>query len=116
VQRIADRESDRGAAASVGLETTLGAFLAGAVLGLVDRDSSSHPHCRIKLEAIGFGFVIPIFFISSGVRFDLHALVASPAALGRVPLFFVALLIVRGLPAILYVPKLGHRTDSTSAT
>jgi Kef-type K+ transport system membrane component KefB len=40
-----------------GLESILGAFLAGAVIGLVDRDSSSHPQFRTKLEAIGYGFV-----------------------------------------------------------
>jgi Kef-type K+ transport system membrane component KefB len=48
-------------AGHLGLETILGAFLAGAIVGLVDRDSTSHPHFRIKLEAIGFGFLIPVF-------------------------------------------------------
>lgn len=41
-------------AGHLGLETILGAFLAGAIVGLVDRDSSTHPHFRIKLEAIGY--------------------------------------------------------------
>ena len=47
-----------------GLESILGAFMAGAVVGLVDRDSASHPHFRIKLEAIGYGFLIPVFFVT----------------------------------------------------
>ena len=81
-------------AGHLGLETILGAFLAGAVVGLVDRDSSTHPHFRIKLEAIGYGFLIPVFFISSGVRLDLSGLLASPSALIRVPLFLLALLVV----------------------
>ena len=76
-----------------GLESILGAFLAGAVVGLVDRDSASHPHLRTKLEAIGFGFVVPVFFISSGVRLDLTGLMHSPGALVRVPVFFVILLV-----------------------
>jgi Kef-type K+ transport system membrane component KefB len=40
----------------LGLETILGAFLAGVMVGLVDRDAASHPHFRTKLEAIGYGF------------------------------------------------------------
>jgi Kef-type K+ transport system membrane component KefB len=46
-------------AESFGLETILGAFLAGALVGLLDRDTSSHPQFRTKLEAIGYGFLIP---------------------------------------------------------
>ena len=65
-------------AARLGLETILGAFLAGAVVGLVDKDTSSHPHFRIKLEALGYGFLIPVFFVSSGLRLDLAGLLEHP--------------------------------------
>jgi Kef-type K+ transport system membrane component KefB len=91
-----------------GLETILGAFLAGAVVSLLDRDSASHPHFRIKLEAIGYGFLVPVFFVASGVQLDLHGLFAEPSALLRVPVFLLALLLVRGLPALLYLPDLGR--------
>lgn len=94
-------------AASAGLETILGAFVAGAVLGAVDRDTMSHPRFRLKLEAVGYGFVIPVFFVTSGVRFDLDALTESPSALARVPLFLLALLLARGVPALLYRRVLG---------
>jgi Kef-type K+ transport system membrane component KefB len=94
-------------AAEVGLETILGAFLAGAVVGLADRDAATHPHFRLKLEALGYGFLVPVFFVASGLRFDLDALTGSPAALARVPLFLAALLIVRGVPALLYRPTVG---------
>ena len=58
-----------------GLETILGCFVAGAVIGTVDRDGArNHPLFRVKLDAIGFGFLVPIFFVSAGIRFDLHAL------------------------------------------
>src|SRR5690242_4004746 len=97
-----------------GLESILGAFLAGAIVGLVDRDSSTHPHFRIKLEAIGYGFLIPVFFISSGVRLDLSGLLDSPSALLRVPLFLLALLIVRGIPALLSIRRLGTRQTAAS--
>ncbi len=85
-----------------GLESILGAFMAGAVVGLVDRDSASHPNFRTKLEAIGYGFLIPVFFVSSGMRLDLSGLMENPAALARVPVFVMALLVVRGLPAVLF--------------
>jgi Kef-type K+ transport system membrane component KefB len=94
-------------AAHVGLETILGAFIAGAVLGAIDRDSMSHPHFRVKLEAIGFGFVIPVFFVTSGVQFDLRALTDNPSALARVPVFLAALVAARGIPALLYRRPLG---------
>lgn len=91
----------------LGLEVILGAFLAGAILKIVDRDRAmTHPRFRLQLEAAGSGFFIP-FFISSGIRFDLGALFAGPATLLRVPLFLVALLLVRGLPALLYRPLIG---------
>jgi Kef-type K+ transport system membrane component KefB len=84
-----------------GLESILGAFLAGAIVGLVDRDSASHPRFRAKLEAIGYGFLVPVFFVSSGIRLDLAGLLHSPSALVRVPVFLLALLVVRGVPALL---------------
>ncbi len=93
-----------------GLESILGAFLAGAIVGLVDRDSSSHPRFRIKLEAIGYGFLVPVFFVSSGIRLDLAGLLHSPSALVRVPVFLLALLVVRGLPALLGLRANGPRS------
>jgi Kef-type K+ transport system membrane component KefB len=94
-------------AANAGLETILGAFVAGALLGAVDREGMSHPHFRLKLDAVGYGFVIPVFFVASGVRFDLDALTENPSALARVPLFLLALLLARGVPAVLYRRTLG---------
>jgi Kef-type K+ transport system membrane component KefB len=90
-------------AEGLGLEVILGTFIAGAIISLLDRDEvMTHPDFRRKLEAIGFGFFIPVFFVTSGVRFDLDALVADASALIMVPIFLAALLVVRGLPALLY--------------
>src|SRR5438270_2368881 len=90
-------------AQTLGLETILAAFLAGATLRLIDQDQlRSHPNFPVKLEAIGYGFLIPVFFVSSGLQFDLRALVNSSSSLLRLPLFLIALLAVRGLPALLY--------------
>ncbi|MEV0703820.1 cation:proton antiporter [Saccharopolyspora sp. NPDC050389] len=94
-----------------GLESILGAFLAGAVVGVIDRDSTTHPHFRTKLDAIGYGFLIPVFFVASGVQLDLSGLLEAPSALLRVPLFLLALLLVRGIPALLYKRSLGTRSS-----
>ena len=94
----------------LGLEVILGAFAAGAVLTLVDRDRfMTHPLFRTKLEAIGFGFFIPVFFVASGVRFDLDALLSSTDAIVKVPVFLLALLAIRGLPALSYRGDIGTR-------
>src|SRR5918995_295423 len=85
-------------AESLGLETILGAFAAGAILTLLDGDRvMTHPQFRRKLEAIGFGFFIPVFFVTTGVRYDLNALLASASTVLMVPIFLAALLVVRGL-------------------
>jgi len=97
-------------AQKLGLETILAAFLAGAALRLIDKDQfQTHPQFRVKLDAIGFGFLIPVFFISSGLQFDLGALVNSSSSLLRLPLFLIALLAVRGLPAVFYRGLVGSR-------
>jgi Kef-type K+ transport system membrane component KefB len=97
-------------AEALGLEAILGAFLAGAILSLVDRDQAmTHPGFRRKLEAVGFGFFIPVFFVTSGVRFDLAALTESASNLAMVPVFLAALVAARGVPAVLYRRTLGAR-------
>src|SRR5690606_24083753 len=54
-----------------------------------------------KLSAIGFGFLVPIFFIVSGMKFDVDAFVDEPATLLRVPVFLALFLVARGIPAVL---------------
>jgi Kef-type K+ transport system membrane component KefB len=80
-----------------GLDVVLGAFAAGIVVGLVTKDESAEP-VRSKLEAIGFGFVIPIFFVYSGITFDLPALFESATSALRLPVFLALFLVVRGAP------------------
>ena len=99
----------------LGLEAILGAFIAGAILSLLDRDREmTHPDFRRKLEAIGFGLFIPVFFVTSGVRYDLNALTASASNVVMVPIFLAALVIVRGVPAVLYRRLLGARRTVTA--
>jgi Kef-type K+ transport system membrane component KefB len=97
-------------AEALGLEVILGSFAAGALLSLLDQDRRmTHANFRVKLEAIGFGLFIPVFFVASGVRFDLSALLDKPSNLAMVPIFLAALLAVRGTPAITYRGFVGRR-------
>ena len=79
------------------LDVLLGAFAAGVVVRLFIQGEDSQP-ITSKLEAIGFGFLIPIFFIDSGIMFDLHALIHMPKVLLLVPMFAVIFLFTRSLP------------------
>jgi Kef-type K+ transport system membrane component KefB len=94
----------------LGLEVILGAFLAGVILRVVDQDRRmTHPQFRQKLEAIGFGVFIPIFFVVTGIQFDLSALFSTASTIVLLPIFLGALLIVHGVPAMLYRPRVGNR-------
>ena len=97
-----------------GLATILGAFLAGVIVRRTDETPASQQEFQAKLEAIGFGFLIPVFFVSTGVGLDITALFHSTRAIILVPVFLVALLLVRGLPALLYVRVVG-RTHAIAA-
>jgi Kef-type K+ transport system membrane component KefB len=93
-----------------GFASILGAFAAGLIVRMIDLTGHApHPQFEIKLQGIGFGFLIPIFFIATGVQFDLKDLVGDPTAIAEVPLFLAALLVVRGLPALLYARLVGTR-------
>jgi Kef-type K+ transport system membrane component KefB len=93
-----------------GLETVLGAFMAGAILSVLHRGWTDDPELfRTKLDAVAFGFFVPVFFVTSGLQFDLDALFRSPSTILRVPLYVVLLLVVRGLPALFYRGILNRR-------
>ena len=86
------------------------------MLTLVDRDEMvTHPEFRQKLEAIGFGVFIPVFFVTTGVRFDLDALLADASNLAMVPIFLVAIAVVRGLPALIYRRAIDARRTVVAA-
>jgi len=84
-----------------GLESILGAVAAGVLVSLAAEGEAREVLLQ-KFEGIGYGFLIPIFFIASGMRYDLNALVSSATSLLRVPIFLLLFLIVRGVPMLLY--------------
>ncbi len=99
-----------------GLEVILGAFFAGAVLRLLDRDEMmTHTGFHTKLQAVGFGIFIPFFFITSGMQLDVGALLSGGSALALVPVFLLALLLARGVPALLYRSMVGGRNTLAAA-
>ena len=86
-----------------GLEVVLGAFLAGAMVSLLDREGAvAGTGLEDKLQGIGFGIFIPMFFVVSGVKLDLDALFSSFSTIVLVPLTVLALLAIRGLPTLMY--------------
>lgn len=91
-----------------GFEGILGTFIAGIVVGIVVRHDRFERVLRTKLEAIGFGLFVPAFFVTSGLRFDLGR-IAGLAEVERAGLFFVALIVARTVPAVLYRPYLTWR-------
>ena len=107
-------------AARFDLDVLLGAFAAGMIARLflvsqateptTEEPTIDHRHeVQTRLESLGFGFFIPLFFVVSGVKFDLAAL-GQWGTLAKVPMFLVLFLVVRGLPALLYRREL-HSLD-----
>jgi len=84
-----------------GLDLILGAFAAGMVVRLASEGEKGEV-LREKLEAIGYGFLVPLFFVMSGIKFNLGSLLESTNAMLRVPLYLGLFLLVRGAPSLLF--------------
>jgi len=96
----------------VGLEAILGSFVAGvAVSAISDRGerNGGGGKTRTKVEVVGFGLLVPIFFVTTGVTFDLGALADSAADLVLVPILLVAMVATRALPTLLFARMLTKR-------
>jgi Kef-type K+ transport system membrane component KefB len=91
----------------VGFDFVLGAFAAGLVVGLA-LDSPEAAPVRMRLEGIGFGLLIPIYFVVAGMEFDLDGFL-SPTGLALAAVFLGLLLVVRGTPSLLSLRELGRR-------
>jgi Kef-type K+ transport system membrane component KefB len=105
------------AAQRFGLDVVLGAMLAGMVLRSwthgIDVDVTP---LEGKLDAVGYGFFIPVFFVASGMALDVHSIAQNPL---RLLVFFVLLLVVRGLPSLLVYRRalpLRQRAEMTFIT
>lgn len=101
-------------AASLGLELLLGGFVAGVITRLALRGQEV-PVFESKLKAVAYGFFIPFFFVVSGVKFNLDALLSSTRGLLLLPFFLALFLLVRGLPAMVLYRELDLRERSSLA-
>ncbi|SIN73030.1 cation:proton antiporter [Agromyces cerinus] len=95
------------------LDMLLGAFTAGVLYRLLISGAPKRDIevVETKLEAVGYGFLVPVFFISTGVTFDLESLFADVRTTVLLPVFLVLLLVVRGLPSLLAAPTGSSRRD-----
>ena len=98
------------------LDILLGAFTAGIVWRLIMRDAATADREAVesKVEAVAFGFLVPVFFIYTGVTFDLGALLAQPTLFLLLPVIVIVMLVVRGIPSMLAAPEGSTRTDRLS--
>jgi Kef-type K+ transport system membrane component KefB len=101
-------------AGKLGLDVLIGGFVAGMIVRLALKGHELQVF-ESKLTAVGFGFFVPFFFVTSGIEFDLAAL-GSAEAIAKLAMFFCLFLIVRGTPAmLLYRGVLGARDRAALA-
>ncbi|MDQ6696983.1 MAG: cation:proton antiporter [Actinomycetota bacterium] len=86
-------------ASRLGLDVLLGAFAAGLLVGLANQGETAST-IETKLSGLAFGLFVPLFFIVSGMQFDVDALTKGFGTLVRVPLFLAMFFVVRGLPTL----------------
>jgi Kef-type K+ transport system membrane component KefB len=104
-----------GVASQLGLETILAAFTVGVIRGMTSgKDERREERREERLDAVTLGIFIPFFFVDSGLHFDIGALFQSVASFIRLPLFVLAVLIVRALPALIYRSRFATRRTAAA--
>jgi Kef-type K+ transport system membrane component KefB len=100
-----------------GLDAVLGAFVAGIVLSQANRamPAAAADRYLAKLNAVGFGFLVPVFFIATGAALDVRAVFASGRTLLLVPLFALGFVLARGVPAALVLGRDMTRREAVAA-
>ncbi|MEU8879606.1 cation:proton antiporter [Streptomyces hydrogenans] len=102
-----------GASTALGLDVLLGAFAAGLITRLVLTGAAPEagPEILAKVEGVGFGFLVPVFFVVTGIEFDLDSLLSGGRTLLLLPVFLALFLVVRGGPMWFLAPRDLDRTD-----
>lgn len=100
----------------LGLDIVLGGFVAGVVIRLLIStiEEEEAEAVASKLDAVGFGFLVPFFFVTTGIGYDLKALLASPGALLALPAILAMFLLIRGVVTYLVLRKDFDRSDRTT--
>lgn len=94
-----------GLAQIAGIEIILGTFLAGLIVSLLDE--RDHSQLYLKLDAIGYGFFIPIFFIMVGANFDIHVVISNPKSIYLLPILLLAFYFVKIVPSLFLKTSFG---------
>lgn len=107
-----------GISGALGLDTLLGAFAAGLITRLVLHGAAPESAGPVleKVEAMGFGFLVPVFFVVTGIEFDLHALLSGGRTLLLLPVFLLLFLLIRGGPVYVLAPRDLLRRDRRALT
>ncbi|MFF5492199.1 cation:proton antiporter [Streptomyces aquilus] len=107
-----------GISQALGLDTLLGAFAAGMLTRLLLHGAAPESAGPVleKVEAMGFGFLVPVFYVVTGIEFDLDALLSGGRALLLLPVFLLLFLLVRGLPVYALAPPDLVRRDRRALT
>ena len=95
-------------AEELGFESIFGAFAAGMIVGLATRGEPGEP-LRVKIDAVFFGWFFPFFFVGTGIKFDVPAIIGDLTTVVLVPTFLLLFLLVRGIPVLLYRNDLASR-------
>ncbi|MGW3515490.1 cation:proton antiporter [Streptomyces hydrogenans] len=105
-----------GASTALGLDVLLGAFAAGLITRLVLTGAAPEagPEILAKVEGVGFGFLVPVFFVVTGIEFDLDSLLSGGRTLLLLPVFLALFLVVRGGPMWFLAPRDLDRTDRSA--
>ncbi|MCI3276658.1 cation:proton antiporter [Streptomyces cylindrosporus] len=107
-----------GISGALGLDILLGAFAAGLLTRLVLHGAAPESADTVleKVEAMGFGFLVPVFFVVTGIEFDLDALLSGGRALLLLPVFLLLFVLIRGLPVYVLAPPDLVRRDRRALT
>jgi Kef-type K+ transport system membrane component KefB len=100
-------------AADAGFEFVLGAFAAGVIIGLA-LDSPDGKMVRMRLEGIGFGFLVPVYFVVTGMTFDIDSLLSAEGLL-LAGVFLALFVVTRGASALLWMRELSRRQTASLA-
>jgi len=96
----------------LGAELILGAFLGGVLASLLS--GSGEEKLRHKLDAIGFGFFVPLFFVFVGIQFDLNAFLEEPNAWLLLPILLVSSFALKLISSLVF--RLSFTWRETLAT
>ena len=100
-------------ASELGLDLLLGGFAAGLITRQMLADKEM-PAFDSKLTAVAFGVFVPFFFIASGMKLDVSALVESGSGVLKMFTFLALFLVVRGIPALVLYRGVLERRDRTA--